>query len=94
MADAALGLLAGLAAGLVFFGGLHFTLSRLSTVKHPMLLVVVSFFARSAVLVGTLVAVADGHAVRVVVALIGILTARTILVSRAKLEAREESTWT
>ena len=94
-ADIVVGLVTGALAGLAFFGGLKWTVTRLGSSSHPMLLAVGSFVVRSVVIAGLIVAVANGSLTRVLAALIGILVARTVLVSltRRQLEA-EEATWT
>lgn len=93
--DLALGLMVGVVAGGVFFGGLRWTLSRMVTAKHVLLLVGSSFLLRSAVVVGLLVVVADGRLAGMLGALVGILAVRTILVARtrADLDVPEESSW-
>ncbi|MFP3883006.1 MAG: ATP synthase subunit I [Actinomycetota bacterium] len=94
--DFILGLMVGLIAGGVFFGGLQWTLSRMATAQHVLLLVVSSFLLRSAVVVGLLVVVVDGQLIRVLGVLVGILVMRTVLVARARagLDVPEESSWT
>lgn len=94
-ADIVVGLITGALAGLAFFGGLKWTVARLGSSSHPMLLAVGSFVVRSVVIAGLIVVVANGSLTRVLAALIGILVARTVLVSltRSQLEA-EEATWT
>jgi len=94
--DVVVGMAVGLCAGVAFFGGLRLTLSRLPAVEHPVILTMASFFVRSAVVVGLLVAVADGRAGRVLAGLVGILAARAALVwlARRGLNVSEESSWT
>lgn len=94
--DVGIGLGAGLIAGLVFFGGLRWTLSRLESTRHPLLLTVTSFVVRGAVVAGALVALADGRLTRVLAGLVGIMAVRTVMVSlvRRNLDTAEESSWT
>lgn len=96
IADVAVGLGVGIVGGVVFFGGLRWTLSRMATACHVVLLTVSSFLVRSAVLVGLLVLVADGRPARLLGALVGILAVRTFLVSRARagLDSAKETSWT
>lgn len=93
--DLALGLMVGIMAGGVFFGGLRWTLARMVTAKRILLLMVSSFLLRSAAVVGLLVVAVDGRLARVLGALFGILAIRTILISRARtgLDSPEESSW-
>ena len=94
--DITIGLVAGLAAGLVFFGGLRWTLDRLATVRRPVLLAVVSVVARTAMVAGALVAVAGGSITRVLAGLAGLILVRTAMVARVRreLETAEVSRWT
>lgn len=93
--DLALGLMVGVVAGGLFFGGLRWTLSRMATAKRVLLLMVSSFLLRSAAVVGLLVVVVDGRLPRVLGALVGILAVRTMLVARARnaLDVPGESSW-
>lgn len=95
MADVAIGLVAGVVAGLIFFGGLRWTVARLADTRRPVLLAVGSFILRGLAVAGLIVAVADGSLLRVLGALAGILGVRTLLVSitRRELEG-EEAQWT
>lgn len=95
MIDVAVGLVVGTVAGALFFGGLRWTLSRMATAKHVVLLTVSSFMVRSAVVVGLLVLVADGRPARLLGALVGMLAVRTVLVSRARagLDSAKETSW-
>jgi F1F0 ATPase subunit 2 len=95
IADIGIGLVTGLVAGVIFFGGLRWTLARLATTRHPLLLTVASFVVRGAVVAGLLVVVSQGVLARVLAGLVGILAARTAMVAlvRRELEA-EESSWT
>ena len=47
--------LAGLALGLIFYGGLWLTTARLATAKQPALLALASFWIRSLVVIGGVV---------------------------------------
>lgn len=93
--DLALGLMVGIMAGGVFFGGLRWTLARMVKTKRVLLLMVSSFLLRSAAVVGLLVVAVDGRLARVLGALFGILAIRTILIARARtgLDSPEETSW-
>lgn len=95
IADIGIGLAAGSVAGLVFFGGLSWTLSRLGTTRHPLLLTVASFVVRSAIVAGLLVIVSDGVLARILAGLAGIIAVRTAMVARVRrdLDASEGSSW-
>jgi F1F0 ATPase subunit 2 len=94
--DALIGTGAGMAAGLVFFGGLSWTLSRLVGSRRPLPLAAASFLLRSAFVVAVFLLMADGGLSRILGGLVGMLAVRTILVSaaRRRLDPAEESSWT
>lgn len=54
-------LLAGVALGLFFFGGLWLTVARLTTARHPAILAVASFWIRTAVVAGAMLLVIRQH---------------------------------
>lgn len=82
------GLVAGLALGVVFFGGLRWTVERLVDTRRPALVAVGSFALRLAATAGgiTALAVAGGW-IPVVAAVAGMLAVRTVLIARARKEA-------
>lgn len=94
--DVIVGAAAGIVAGIVFFGGLRWTVARLATSDRPLVVAGTSFLVRSAVVVVLLVAVADGEFARIVAALAGLLAVRFVMVAtvRRSLEADEEASWT
>ena len=94
--DATVGLAVGLATGLVFFGGLRWTLDRLQGARRPVILALASVLVRIVVVAGALVAVAGGSVTRVLFGLAGILIVRTVMVARVRreLDAMEGSPWT
>lgn len=74
----------GVVAGVVFFGGLRWTVDRLATSRRPMVLATTSMLVRTLALAGLLVLGADGRLVRIVVALVAILAVRGVMVARAR----------
>lgn len=96
MPDFLIGLILGAVAGVVFFGGLRWTVSRLPTAGRPLLLTSTSFLVRTAVVVALLVTLGDGRLLRLLGALGGILAARTVLVAvvRRRPGGAEETSWT
>jgi F1F0 ATPase subunit 2 len=84
---------AGAAAGLAFFGGLYVTTRRIASARHPALLMIGSFFARSALVLAAawLAARSAGHW-GVVALLAGIIFARLAMVGLVRhAEPAEES---
>lgn len=85
-ADILIGSVVGVVAGLVFFGGLRWTVARLVTARRPLVLATASFLVRSGVVVVGLVILVQGELARILGALAGMLVARTALVSFARRE--------
>lgn len=71
-------LLAGFGLGLFFYGGLWFTVRSLGTAHHPALLVVVSFWLRTAAVIVGFYYAMDGEWQRAAVCLAGFVAARFI----------------
>jgi F1F0 ATPase subunit 2 len=94
--DVMVGAIVGAVAGLVFFGGLRWTVSRLETARRPVVLVTSSLLIRVAVVAGALVVFSDGRLARVLAGLGGLLVARTVMVSatRRELATMEATSWT
>lgn len=78
-----LGCVAGLALGLLFFGGLWWTTQRLATSSRPALVVSVSLLVRTGVLAFALVALARSQVGLLVGAVVGIVIARIGLTKAA-----------
>jgi F1F0 ATPase subunit 2 len=96
ISDVALGTLVGLICGVVFFGGLHWTVSRLDTARRPVALVVSSLIIRVVTVAGALVLISDGRLARVLAGLAGLLVVRTamVAVARRELAEMEVTSWT
>jgi len=73
---------AGMALGLLYFGGLWWTLRHLPGMRRPVLLTVGSFLLRTALVVAGLCLVAGGRWERLLVGLLGFLLMRQILLWR------------
>jgi F1F0 ATPase subunit 2 len=74
----------GLALGLFYFGGLWFTVQKISSSRHPALLTMASFLVRSAAVLLVFFFVMDGHIERLAALMIGFLVSRQILVARLR----------
>lgn len=96
MSDALIGLGVGITAGVGFFGGLRWTLSRLAEVRRPLLLAAASFVARSSFVVLLFLVITDGGLLRIVGGMAGLLALRTAMVAvvRRRVDPAEESSWT
>lgn len=77
-------LVAGLVLGAFFFGGLWWTVRKMQTVQSAGLLFIGSFLLRMAVLLLGLYAVGAEHWERMVIALVGIVLARFIVIRLTK----------
>ncbi len=96
IADVVLGALVGLICGVVFFGGLRWTVARLDTTRRPVALVVSSLVLRVMLVAGALVVISDGRLARVLAGLAGLLVIRTamVAVARRELSEMEVTSWT
>jgi F1F0 ATPase subunit 2 len=83
----ALAALAGALLGLLYFGGLWWTVRRVMVVKHPIVLVAGSFLVRAALAGGALLLIMDGDIVRLLVALGAFLFVRGIVLWRVRAAA-------
>jgi F1F0 ATPase subunit 2 len=75
----ALSAAAGAALGIFYFGGLWLTVQRLSSARHPGLLILSSFLVRMAVLLALLYWLAAGHFTRLLAAMGGLIAMRLLL---------------
>lgn len=71
--------LGGAGCALFYYGGLWFTLRHVLHARHAALLVVLSFWARTAVVAATIFVLADGRLDRLAVCVVGLLVTRTLL---------------
>lgn len=78
----ALAVVAGLAAGLVYFGGLWLTVQRLPTARRPQVLVLASFVLRLAVTVAVIGLCAWRHWQLLAACVAAFLVMRVVLVRR------------
>jgi F1F0 ATPase subunit 2 len=76
--------LGGTAIGLLFFGGLYWTVRRLPSAKRPWLWMTTSFWLRTAVAGLAFYGVAAGRWERVLVSLVGFLLVRTVMLRKIK----------
>lgn len=79
--DVVLALAVGAGLGLWFFGGLLWTVYRLPRARHPVVLALMSFAVRVAVVVAGLIWLVDRHWASLLAALVGFLAVRQRLVS-------------
>jgi F1F0 ATPase subunit 2 len=82
---------AGMLAGVIYFGGLWWTVKRMSRFVHPRLALLVSFFARALVALTIIYLAAGGHAAGYLAGLAGFLLSRFIAVRRARPERMREA---
>lgn len=80
VAAIAISLIAGAAAGVVFFGGLWLTVQRMLIVRHPALLMVASLILRAAFVLVIIYLTSSGEIIRIAASLIGFLLVRFFMV--------------
>jgi len=86
-----LALLAGVLLGGIFFGGLWWTIRKLSSSKQPALWIFTSLLLRTSFTLTVFYFVARGHWERLLVCLIGFVVARLIVTRLTRLKDRP--TW-
>jgi F1F0 ATPase subunit 2 len=75
---------AGAAVGMLFFGGLWWTVQRLATAEHPGLLSLASFLVRSALALLLFYPLIAGAWQRGLAALLGFMTVRFLMARRLR----------
>lgn len=75
---------AGLGLGIVFYGGLWLTVSRMGSTAHPILLVAASFLARTAFALAGIWLVSGGELKPLVFCLAGFLTGRWLILWKTR----------
>ncbi len=81
---AALPLAAGLVLGLVYFGGLWMTVRHVVHSRNPGTVLLASWLARTALVLGGLWLVSSGRLQAILAFMIGFLIARFMLIARLK----------
>lgn len=84
-------LVGGVALGLLFFGGLWWTVKQIPKSRHPSLLLLGSFAVRTLTLLIGLVIISSGQPLLIGVAMLGFLAARMLLVRRQSRQMLEAS---
>jgi F1F0 ATPase subunit 2 len=74
----------GVVLGLVYFGGLWFTVQRLSNTRRPELMAFASFLLRIVLLLFAIYWVIDGRFERLVILLLGFFLTRQVLLFRLR----------
>lgn len=72
-------LLAGFGLGLLFFGGLWWTVRALPASRYPAILMMGSFWIRTGLVIAGLLLAMDGHWQRALACLLGFMLARPAL---------------
>jgi F1F0 ATPase subunit 2 len=76
--------LAGMGAGVFYFGGLWWTVRRLPSVRQPALLTLGSFFVRTGLSLAAFYFASGGHWERILASLLGFMIMRGFLVRRMR----------
>jgi F1F0 ATPase subunit 2 len=74
----------GMGAGIVYFGGLWWTVLRLPLVRQPALLTLGSFFVRTGISLSAFYLASGGHWERILASLLGFIVMRGLLVRRVR----------
>ena len=84
--------LVGMGAGIVYFGGLWWTVRQLPFVRQPALLTLGSFFARIGISLTAFYLASGGHWERILISLLGFIVMRGFLVHRVRVASTGVST--
>lgn len=84
--------LVGIGTGIVYFGGLWWTVRQLPFVRQPALLMLGSFFVRTGISLTAFYLASGGHWERILVSLLGFIVMRCFLVHRVRLASIGVST--
>ena len=79
-----LAFIAGLLLGALFFGGLWFTVKKMTTSAKPVLLVLGSFVSRMVIVLAGFYFIGAGNWQRLLIALLGFIIARSIVIYLTK----------
>jgi F1F0 ATPase subunit 2 len=74
----------GVILGIIFFGGLYWTIQQLAETKHPALLMTISLLLRMAILLGVMFYVAKGGYQGILLAMLGMIVVRVIMIFKIK----------
>jgi F1F0 ATPase subunit 2 len=78
----AMAFLVGMGAGIVYFGGLWWTVRQLPFVRQPALLTIGSFLVRTGISLTAFYLASEGHWERILISLLGFIIIRGLLVRR------------
>ncbi|MDW7671748.1 MAG: ATP synthase subunit I [Bacillota bacterium] len=79
-----MGFFGGVVLGLVFFGGLYWSVQQLPTVKHPGLLMMASLLVRMAVLLTGLYFLMAGEIKNLLAAVVGVMLMKFVMIARVR----------
>ena len=78
----AMAFLVGMGTGIVYFGGLWWTVRQLPFVQQPALLTMGSFLVRTGISLTAFYLASEGHWERILISLLGFIIIRGLLVRR------------
>lgn len=79
-----LGFLGGVVLGILFFGGLYWSVNKLPEVKHPGLLMMASLLLRMAILLAGLYLVMRGDIKNLLAAVVGVMLVKFVMIARVQ----------
>jgi len=78
----AMAFLVGMGTGIVYFGGLWWTVRQLPFIRQPALLTIGSFLVRTGISLTAFYLASEGHWERILISLLGFIIIRGLLVRR------------
>jgi F1F0 ATPase subunit 2 len=81
----------GISLGVIFFGGLWWTVQKVNKFKHPALWFLCSFLLRTALVILGFYLIGKGHWERMILCLLGFILARIIVNRLVQLRERKQT---
>jgi F1F0 ATPase subunit 2 len=82
--------LAGIILGILYFGGLWLTITKMQTLKNPGIFLTLSFILRTALVIGGFYLIADGKLERLAVAMLAFFVTRFVFIKYFSPERSDE----
>jgi F1F0 ATPase subunit 2 len=86
----ALSALAGIILGILYFGGLWLTITKMRTLKNPGIFLTLSFILRTVIVIGGFYLISAGHLERLAVAMLAFFVTRFVFIKYFSPERSDE----
>lgn len=82
--------LAGIALGILYFGGLWLTITKMRTLKNPGIFLILSFILRTVIVIGGFYLISDGKLERLAVTMLSFFVTRFVFIRYFSPERNDE----